>query len=81
MSRLDRDKMMRTLQIAELAAVAGGASTSNNGFKSNSGQGNLANTNVKYNAGTTTESGPQGVLKNDNTNNPNYMIDLPGASR
>lgn len=71
---------MRTLNLTEIAAVAGGASTSNNGFGSASGQGNLDNTSSSNlpNSGTTTESGPKGVLKNDNTSNPNYDVDLPG---
>lgn len=72
---------MRVLTIVEMTLTSGGASLSNNGFSAESGQGNLDNTNVKYNSGTTTESGPKGVLKNANTDNPNYMIDLPGAKR
>lgn len=74
---------MRTLTHEEALLVAGGASTSNNGFAKLSGQGNLGNdrSNNPLNAGTTTESGPKGVLKNGNTDNPNYSIDLPGAKR
>ncbi|TWA55990.1 bacteriocin-like protein [Azospirillum baldaniorum] len=69
---------MRTLSKTELDQVSGGASTSNNGFDSNSGQGNLNNDNVKNNPGTVTETGPKGVLKNNNTDNPNYTYDPPG---
>lgn len=72
---------MRALNAIETVMVSGGASRWNNGFDAKSGQGNLDNLNVKYNNGTTTESGPKGVLKNDNTDNPNYTIDLPGAKR
>jgi hypothetical protein len=74
---------MRILTSKETSTVAGGASTSNNGFDKQSGQGNLSNDGSSNlpNAGTTTESGPKGVLKNDNTDNPNYSIDLPGAKR
>ncbi len=74
---------MRILTIEESKAVAGGASLSNNGFEKSSGQGNLSNdsSNNPPNSGTTTESGPKGVLKNDNIDNPNYVIDLPGAKR
>lgn len=72
---------MRTLNSEETTAVGGGASLFNNGFGRASGQGNLGNTNVRYNNGTTTESGPRGVLKNNNTDNPNYVLDLPGAKR
>lgn len=72
---------MRELSHAEIDAVVGGASSSNNGFGSDSGQGNLNNDNVKNNPGTVTESGPKGVLKNGNTDNPNYTISGPGNSR
>ncbi|WP_262265680.1 bacteriocin [Microvirga yunnanensis] len=71
---------MRELHEKELKQVSGGASTSNEGFDSNSGQGNLNNDNVRNNPGTVTESGPKGVLKNDNTDNPNYSISGPGQS-
>jgi hypothetical protein len=78
-----RKQMPRNLTDNELILVSGGASTSNNGFDSNNGQGNLDNdsSNNSTNNGTTTESGPKGVLKNDNTDNPNYIVDLPGANR
>jgi hypothetical protein len=71
---------MRELTPDEIDVVAGGASTSNNGFGSDSGQGNLNNDNVRSNPGTVTESGPNGVLKNGNTDNPNYSISGPGNS-
>jgi hypothetical protein len=72
---------MRELTPDEIEVVAGGASTSNNGFGSNSGQGNLNNGNVQNNPGTVTETGPKGVLKNNNTDNPNYTISGPGNSQ
>jgi hypothetical protein len=68
---------MRALNNEELGKVAGGVK---NGFDQNSGQGNLNNDNVKDNPGTVTESGPKGVLKNNNTDNPNYDISGPGNS-
>ena len=71
---------MRSLTEQEIAVVAGGAGKKT-GFASNSGQGNLNNDNVQDNPGTTTESGPRGVLKNNNTDNPNYTLDLPGKNR
>jgi hypothetical protein len=71
---------IRQLTTDEIAAVSGGASTSNNGFGSNSGQGNLNNDNVQNNNGTVTETGPKGVLMNNNTSNPNYSISGPGNS-
>lgn len=71
---------LRELTRDEIELVAGGASTSNNGFDSNSGQGNLNNDNVQNNPGTVTETGPKGVLKNSNTDNPNYSISGPGNS-
>jgi hypothetical protein len=71
---------VRELTISEIAAVAGGASTSNSGFDINQGQGNLNNNNVQNNPGTVTESGPKGVLKNGNTDNPNYTLTGPGRS-
>jgi hypothetical protein len=73
---------MRVLTRQELLSVAGGAGNKT-GFDSNSGQGNLDNENVQDppNEGTATESGPKGVLKNDNTDNPNYVQDLPGKNR
>jgi hypothetical protein len=74
---------MRELTEAELKLVSGGASADNNGFDENTGQGNLNNENVQDppNPGTAKESGPKGVLKNNNTDNPNYTIDLPGKNR
>jgi hypothetical protein len=71
---------MRTLNDEETDKVAGGVK---NGFGSDSGQGNLDNENTKDppNPGTATESGPKGVLKNNNTDNPNYEVDLPGRNR
>ena len=74
---------MRSLTEQELINVAGGASTSNNGFDTNTGQGNLDNDNSNNpsNNGTAEETGPKGVLKNNNTDNPNYTADLPGANR
>lgn len=72
---------MRVLTEQELLSVAGGAKDPPPpGFDSNSGQGNLDNDNVKDNPGTTSESGPKGVLKNDNTDNPNYTLNRPGNS-
>ena len=71
------EELMRVLTEQELLSVSGGKK----GFGSNSGQGNLDNDNVQDNSGTTTESGPRGVLKNDNTDNPNYTLDLPGRNR
>ena len=71
---------MRVLTEQELLSVSGGAGKKS-GFGSDSGQGNLDNDNVQDNSGTTTESGPRGVLKNDNTDNPNYTLDLPGRNR
>ena len=71
---------MRDLTQQELRSVAGGAGKKS-GFDSDSGQGNLDNDNVQDNPGTATESGPKGVLKNDNTDNPNYTQDLPGRNR
>jgi hypothetical protein len=68
---------MRELDGKELNQVSGGVK---NGFDSNSGQGNLNNDNVRNNNGTVTESGPKGVLKNGNTDNPNYSISGPGNS-
>ena len=68
---------MRALDEKELKKVSGGVK---NGFGSDSGQGNLNNDNVRNNPGTVTESGPRGVLKNDNTDNPNYSISGPGNS-
>lgn len=73
--------MIRELSPDELDAVTGGASTSNNGFDSDSGQGNLNNDNVQDNNGTVTEIGPKGVLKNGNTDNPNYSLSGPGNSQ
>lgn len=72
---------MRVLNDAEISAVAGGAKQ--RGFVYTSGQGNLDNRNSANspNSGTTTESGPRGVLKNENYDNPNYDLDLPGAKR
>jgi hypothetical protein len=74
---------MRSLTEQELVNVAGGASTSNSGFDTNTGQGNLDNDNSNNspNNGTAEETGPKGVLKNNNTDNPNYTVDLPGANR
>jgi hypothetical protein len=74
---------MRSLTEQELVNVAGGASTSNSGFDTNTGQGNLDNDNSNNspNNGTAEETGPKGVLKNNNTDNPNYTVDLPGAHR
>jgi hypothetical protein len=68
------------LTVEQLEQVTGGASTSNSGFDTNSGQGNLNNDNVQNNPGTVTETGPKGVLKNSNTDNPNYSISGPGNS-
>ena len=70
---------MRILTQEELLSVSGAGKKT--GFVSNSGQGNLDNDNVQDNSGTTTESGPRGVLKNSNTDNPNYTLDLPGRNR
>jgi hypothetical protein len=74
---------MRSLTEQELVNVAGDASTSNSGFDTNTGQGNLDNDNSNNspNNGTAEETGPKGVLKNNNTDNPNYTVDLPGAHR
>jgi hypothetical protein len=74
---------MRSLTEQELVNVAGGASTSNSGFDTNTGQGKLDNDNSNNspNNGTAEETGPKGVLKNNNTDNPNYTVDLPGAHR
>lgn len=73
---------MRDLTKGECIVVAGGAGL-HKGFGSDSGQGNLDNDSSSNdaNSGTTSESGPRGVLKNGNTDNPNYVLDLPGAKR
>lgn len=71
---------IRDLSHEEHDLVAGGQGNKT-GFDSNSGQGNLKNDNVQDNPGTVTESGPRGVLKNNNTSNPNYTISGPGNSQ
>jgi len=71
---------IRDLAPEELDHVFGGQGKKT-GFGSNSGQGNLNNDNVRDNPGTVTESGPRGVLKNNNTDNPNFTISGPGNSR